>query len=86
MLQPPRVEVFIVEDLTIGFCGEVVFITKGIIVFSQFIVNLGFGYKSIHSRCCKKKSQFAPKTYFIILPYHFTTSHLSNVLSFNFIH
>ena len=28
----------------IGFCGEVVFITRGIIVFSQFIVNSSFGY------------------------------------------
>ena len=35
----------------------------------------------------KKKCYFAtPKTYFIILPRHFTTSHLSDVLSFNSIH
>jgi len=33
-----------VEDLTIGFCGKVVFIPRGIIVFSQFIVNSSFGY------------------------------------------
>ena len=32
------------EDLAIGFYGEVVFISKGIIVFSQFIVNSSFGY------------------------------------------
>ena len=44
MLQPQRVEVFIVEDLVTGFCGEVVIIPRGIIVFSQFIVNSGFGY------------------------------------------
>ena len=36
-------EVFRVEDLAIGFYGEVVFVSKGIIVFSQFIVNTGFG-------------------------------------------
>ena len=44
MLQPQRVEVFRVEDLAIGFCGEVVFIPRDIIVFFQFIVNSGFGY------------------------------------------
>ena len=32
------------EDLAIGFYGEVVFVSKGIIVFSQFIVNSSFGY------------------------------------------
>ena len=44
MLQSQRVEVFIVEDLTTGFCGEVVFVPKDIIVFYQFTVNSGFGY------------------------------------------
>ena len=44
VLQPQKVEVFRVEDLAIGFCGEVVFVPRSIIVFSQFIVNLGFGY------------------------------------------
>ena len=34
-----------------------------------------------------KKNYFVtPKAYFIILLYHFKTSHLSNVLSFNSIH
>ena len=75
MLQPPRVEVFIVEDLTIGFCGEVVFITKGIIVFSQFIVNLGFGYKSIHSRCCKKKKAILTHQKPTLLFYHIILQH-----------
>ena len=31
------------EDLATGFCGEVVFIPRGIILFSQFIVNSSFG-------------------------------------------
>ena len=44
MLQSQRVEVFIVEDLTTRFCGEVVFVPKDIIVFYQFTVNSGFGY------------------------------------------
>ena len=44
MLQPQRVEVFRVKDLATGFCGEVVFVPRGIIVFSQFVVNSGFGY------------------------------------------
>ena len=44
VLQPQKVEVFRVEDLAIGFCGEVVFVPSSIIVFSQFIVNSGFGY------------------------------------------
>ena len=44
MLQLQRVEVFRVEDLAIGFCGEVVFIPRDIIVFFQLIVNSGFGY------------------------------------------
>ena len=44
VLQPQRVEVFRVEDLAIGFCGEVVFVFRDIIVFYQFIVNSGFGY------------------------------------------
>ena len=44
VLQPQRVEVFRVEDLANGFCGEVVFVPRDIIVFSQFIVNSGFGY------------------------------------------
>ena len=33
-----------VEDLATEFCGEVVFVPRGIIVFSQFIVNSSFGY------------------------------------------
>ena len=32
------------EDLATGFCGEVLFVSRGMIVFSQFIVNFGFGY------------------------------------------
>ena len=44
VLQLQRIEVFNVNDLAIGLCGVVVFVSKGIIVFSQFIVNLGFGY------------------------------------------
>ena len=44
VLQPQRVEVFRVEDLATGFCGEVVFVPRNIIVFSQFIVNSCFGY------------------------------------------
>ena len=32
------------EDLASGFCGEVVFVPRDIIVFYQFIVNSGFGY------------------------------------------
>ena len=31
------------EDLATEFCGEVVFVPRSIIVFSQFIVNSGFG-------------------------------------------
>ena len=44
VLQQQRVEVFKVEDLATGFCGEVVFVPRSIIVFSQFIVNSSFGY------------------------------------------
>ena len=44
VLQPQRVEIFRVEDLAIGFCGEIVFVPRDIIVYSQFIVNSGFGY------------------------------------------
>ena len=44
VLQSQRIEVFRVEDLATGFCGEVVFVPKDIIVFYQFIVNSGFGY------------------------------------------
>ena len=33
VLQPQRVEVFRVEDLASGFCGEVIFILRGITVF-----------------------------------------------------
>ena len=44
LLQAQRVEVFRMEDLATGFCGEVVFVSRGIIVFFQFIVNSGFGY------------------------------------------
>ena len=44
VLQPQRVKVFRVEDLSTGFCGDVVFVPRSIIVFSQFIVNSGFGY------------------------------------------
>ena len=43
VLQLQRDEVFRVEDHAIGFYGEVVFVPRDI-VFSQFIVNLGFGY------------------------------------------
>ena len=39
VLQSQRIKVFSMEDLAIGFCGEVIFIPRGIIVFSQFIVN-----------------------------------------------
>ena len=42
VLQPQRVEVFRVEDLATGFCGEVVFVPRGIIVFSQFYCELKF--------------------------------------------
>ena len=41
--QTQRVEVFRVEYLAIRFCGDV-FNPRDIIVFFQFIVNLGFGY------------------------------------------
>ena len=41
MLQPQRVEVFSVADLVTGFCGKVVFVPRGIIVFFKFIVNSG---------------------------------------------
>ena len=34
VLQPQRVEVFRVENLAIGFSDEVVFVPRGIIVFS----------------------------------------------------
>ena len=44
VLQLQRVEVFRVKDLTTWFCGGVVFVPRDIIVFSQFIVNSGFGY------------------------------------------
>ena len=44
VLQSQRVEVFKVEDLATGFYGEVVFVLRSIIVFSQFIVNSSFGY------------------------------------------
>ena len=44
VLQPQRVEVFKVEDFATGFCGEVVFVLRDIIVFYQSIVNSGFGY------------------------------------------
>ena len=44
VLQSQRIEVFRVEDLATGFCGEVVFVSRDIIVFYQFIVNSGFGY------------------------------------------
>ena len=44
VLQPQRVEVSRVEDLANGFCGEVVFVPRDIIVFSQFIVNSSSGY------------------------------------------
>ena len=37
-------EIFRVEDLAIGFCGEIVFVPRDIIVYSQFIVNSSFGY------------------------------------------
>ena len=43
VLQSQRIEVFRVEDLATGFCGEVVFVPRDIIVFYQFIVNSGFG-------------------------------------------
>ena len=44
VLQQQRVEVFKVANLATGFCGEVVFVSRDIIVFSQFIVNSSFGY------------------------------------------
>ena len=43
-VEQQRVEVFRVEDLATGLCGEVVFVLKGIIMFFQFIVNSGSGY------------------------------------------
>ena len=39
VLQSQRVEAFRVEDVATGFCGEVKFVLRYIIVFSQFIVN-----------------------------------------------
>ena len=47
MLQSQRIEAFRVEDLATSFCGEVVFVPRCIIVFSQFTMNLGFGYLSV---------------------------------------
>ena len=44
VLQSQRIEVFRVEDLTTGFCCEVVFVPRDIFVFYQFIVNSSFGY------------------------------------------
>ena len=44
VLQSQRIEAFRVEDLATSFCGEVVFVPRCIIVFSQFIMNSGFGY------------------------------------------
>ena len=44
MLQSQRIEAFRVEDVAKSFCGEVVFVPKGIIMFFQFIVNSGSGY------------------------------------------
>ena len=44
MIQPQRIEVFKVEDIAIGFYDEIVFISRDIIIFYQFIVNSGFGY------------------------------------------
>ena len=44
MLQSQKIEVFRVEDLATGFCDEVAFVPRCIIVFSKFIVNSGFGY------------------------------------------
>ena len=43
-VEQQRVEVFRVEDLATGLCGEVVFVPKGIIMFFQFIVNSGSRY------------------------------------------
>ena len=43
LLQSQRIEVFNVKDLATDFCGEVLFVSKGIIVCSQFIVNSNFG-------------------------------------------
>ena len=43
VLQPHRVEVFGVENLTTKFCGKVVFVPRDIVVFFQFIRNSGFG-------------------------------------------
>ena len=44
VLQLQRVEVFRMEELATGFCGDVVFVSRGIIVFFQFIVNSDFEY------------------------------------------
>ena len=44
VLQSQRIEIFRIEDFTIEFCGNVVFVPKYIIVFFQFIVNSGFVY------------------------------------------
>ena len=41
-VQSQRVKVFKVKDLATGFCGKIVVVPKGIIIFSQFIVNSCF--------------------------------------------
>ena len=54
------------------------------------VTNANYNYITIKvstTDVAKKKSHFVtPKTYFIILPHHFTTSHLSDILSFNSVH
>ena len=44
VLQSQRIEVFKMEDIATRFYDEIVFISRDIIIFYQFIVNSGFGY------------------------------------------
>ena len=44
VLQSQRIEVFKVEDIATRFYDEIVFISRDIIIFYQFIVNSDFGY------------------------------------------
>ena len=44
VLQSQRIEVFKMEDIATRFYDEIVFISRDIIIFYQFIVNSDFGY------------------------------------------
>ena len=44
VLQSQRIEVFKMEDIATRFYDEIVFISRDIIIFYQFIVNSGFWY------------------------------------------